>query len=907
MSSRHRASRASRAPRHGVAAARRPNLAARADSQRPPSTARRVAVVAAVCAVMASAAVTTSALGDPASTVSPKIIAQDAFDRVTSSGLGAADIGGVYESTTQAASTAVSTGAARVDGLKTGGTFRATLPAVQAVNQKLSLSFALPRLPSNGRGLTLALILRRTADGSEYDAKARILPSGAVMLSFSRRDTTHTERFLDTEVAAAPIIKPGQEVTFDADVNGTDTVQLRSHVWIMGSAIPAYQVSASDHSARRITDGGALGVRAYVSRSTAPVSTNLTDLIGWDLTPSGESGATATTSATPSSSAPSAGSATVTSTSPTRTPTATTTAATTTAASTSAPPSSTSATSSSQVPTPSVTPTPTWPRPHAPDGSDAGAVALGSTAYPVPAASLYVAASGSDSNPGSYGAPLRTLARAIAVASPGTTIALRSGTYHESVEVPANKPSLTIESAPNEAVRLDGSTPVGNWSKQGATWISSGWTAKFDSTPGYDDAAAVAQGWSWLNPAYPMAAHPDQMWLNGKKLAQVATQAAVTAGTFYADYSGSRLVIGDDPSGREVRASDLALAITVRSTNTQIRGLGVQRYATPVREMGAVRLDGSGDKIENVSVTDVATTGITVENSNVTVNHVSLVGNGLLGMHTNYSDNLRVESALVVGNNSEHFNQAPVAGGIKITKSRTLTVDNSVIENNSATGLWMDCSSYDGTFTNNIVSNNSGHGIFYEISSKAIIANNVVALNGGDGLKINNSDQVRIWNNTITGNGRNIELVQDSRLAAHLNDYGHDPRQPIPDPTVSWLMKDVQVMNNVLSVGAGYNIYARDHTNKRTATEMNLKINGNLFSTSPSAAQAQLIWSGANGALTTCLTVADIARTGTGGNNIEASGAASLLPRAAAIAEPLPADIAALIGQSAATRYIGAF
>src|SRR5438309_187585 len=43
--------------------------------------------------------------------------------------------------------------------------------------------------------------------------------------------------------------------------------------------------------------------------------------------------------------------------------------------------------------------------------------------------SLYVAPSGSDSNPGTIAKPLRTLARAVAGAGPGDTIVLKDGTY----------------------------------------------------------------------------------------------------------------------------------------------------------------------------------------------------------------------------------------------------------------------------------------------------------------------------------------------------------------------------------------------------------------------------------------------------------------------------------------------
>ncbi len=132
------------------------------------------------------------------------------------------------------------------------------------------------------------------------------------------------------------------------------------------------------------------------------------------------------------------------------------------------------------------------------------------------------------------------------------------------MEVPSTK-ALTIQSYPHEAVWLDGSSTVGSWTQQGSHWVHAGWTAQFDSTAGYTTTIATntSPGWQWLNPAYPMAAHPDQVFVDDSPLRQVASESLVVAGTFYADYAGHRLVIGSDPAGKQVRASDLEIALTV--------------------------------------------------------------------------------------------------------------------------------------------------------------------------------------------------------------------------------------------------------------------------------------------------------------------------------------------------------
>ena len=46
------------------------------------------------------------------------------------------------------------------------------------------------------------------------------------------------------------------------------------------------------------------------------------------------------------------------------------------------------------------------------------------------------------------------------------------------------------------------------------------------------------------------------------------------------------------------------------------------------------------------------------------------------------------------GNNTQDFKDAPVSGGIKITRSRVITVANNEIKNNQSAGIWFDASCY---------------------------------------------------------------------------------------------------------------------------------------------------------------------------------------------------------------------
>jgi parallel beta-helix repeat protein len=583
---------------------------------------------------------------------------------------------------------------------------------------------------------------------------------------------------------------------------------------------------------------------------------------------------------------------------------------------------------SSSSPTASATPSPSStagdPTSAAMDPGSAGSVPVGSSAYPVPSGAIFVAPSGDDSAPGSESRPLRTLSRAISVASAGATIVLREGTYHEFVIVPSSK-TLTIQSYPHEAVWLDGSSRVSSWTSSGGMWRREGWTAQFDSSPSYTSGAAQSSDvdFRFIDPNYPMAAHPDGVWFDGAPLRQVGSQSEVRAGTFYVDYSADRLYVGSDPAGHEVRAADLGEAVTIRSAGSVLRGLGVRRYATSLPKMATVKVEAPSVRVENVVITDNATQGLSaLGHAHVTFAHVTASRNGIIGIHANYADDLRLESVLVEDNNTEHFKFVPVAGGMKITRSRGVAVVDSVARNNRGTGIWMDESVYDMTLTGDDVIGNAHHGISLEISAKAIVANNVVNHNGDDGMKINDTANVQIWNNTLTGNGRSLNLTQDLRRASDLSTAGHDPRQQLPDPTMTWLLGNVSVGNNVIAdpkPSAGCMLCIEDYSHERSAAQMNITANGDVYVRADASTPRLLaVWSRGAGDPAVFASL-DAFRSSTGqeasGREFAGASAAdsdgnlaiSIAQEAAAAARSLPPAVAEALGVSTSTRQIGAW
>jgi len=500
---------------------------------------------------------------------------------------------------------------------------------------------------------------------------------------------------------------------------------------------------------------------------------------------------------------------------------------------------------------------------------------------------------------------------------------MRAGSYHESVILPAGK-QLVVQSYPNEAVWLDGSTVVSGWSASGSAWRATGWTTRLDSSATYTRGASdgTAAGWSFVGAQNPMASHPDQVWIGDTPLRQVGSLGEVTTGTFYVDYATSSIYVGSNPTGKTVRSSDLVKALSIRSDGSTLRGIGVRRYAPSVPDMGAITLERPGITVENVAVQDTSTTGISAVSTDATLRHVTVTGNGMLGIHGSMADSLVVQDALVTGNNSERFNTSPVAGGIKVTRTTGVTVRDSVVTDNLGTGVWLDESCADITVSGTTIARNASHGISLELSADALVAGNHVLDNSGDGIKINDTSRVQVWNNTFAGNGRTINIVQDARNANDKSTPGHDPRRPVPDASMTWTNGPVTVSSNILSTprsGATCLLCVEDYSHRFTAEQTKVASQGNVYArTSTARPTWWTVWSRGAGDPAVFTSMTDFTKaTGQdaaslvldGKSAVDTSGAATVTVREAeaTVAVPLPAAVASELGVKAGTRHLGAW
>lgn len=838
-----------------------------------------LALVAAAFGAVAMA--DRSAAVPAAAPVGETLVAVDSMSRYVPHGFGRAETGGVW-SVSADAPTAVSSGVAHIEGLRGGHASIATLGSTRATDVGVLASFELPSLPVVGGGVYLGVASRIQADGSGYRIRARVQPGGRLSLSVVRAAKGRETPLGDTAVVTR--VSAGQRFVVETSVTGTAPVTIRSRTWRSSTAKPAWQSTRVDASSQRIIAAGRVGTWVYVSAATESHSVLLDDIRAVSPAP------------VPTPSRP-----------PTPTPASTSRATPIPTGSTGSP---TAPSPSGSSAAPSAGSTSPDPVPGNPSTTSPGAVPVGTASYAVPTSALFVAPIGDDAAAGTLERPLRTVSRAVALARNGDTIVLRAGVYHESVNIYSKR--LVVQAYPHEAVWFDGSSLVAGWTHRGSTWVHDGWTSRMDHsssfTYGHDDLAFLAV-------VNPMAPWPDQVFVDGRQLRQVASSAGVGPGQFAVDYAAKTITIGDNPEGREVRASDLAQALNVNSAGSSLRGFGVRRYGTPLPALGTVRLAGGSNTARDLVIADNATQGLSFQNSNNAVDHITVSGNGMTGIHANNADQLQITNSVIRGNNTEQFNPSTSAGGIKITQTRGVTVSNNDISGNFATGLWTDQSVVRFTFVGNTLVNN-WIGLETELSDTGIVATNRI-VGGKYGLYVLDTGNVKVFNNLITGNSvASLLLSQDERREADPSIPAHDRRQPIPDPSCPWITRNVLAANNVFprsGGGGSFQFYALDKRTNTSASSMNLAVQGNLFARRDTAADPTMVgWGGSDNVTVTRYETPAALNLGLGTSwrNLQAgdgSAAALSASTVASVALPLPADVAGAIGVVSGSQRIGPF
>ncbi len=407
------------------------------------------------------------------------------------------------------------------------------------------------------------------------------------------------------------------------------------------------------------------------------------------------------------------------------------------------------------------------------DSTDTSTINVKDTNYPIPSGAYFVSPNGKDTNSGKNPASPWPIAKALKSAPSGATIVFRSGTYRKNTV--GIKKKLTLQPYPHEKVLFKGSVVVTDWVKEGSIWRKDSWKYSFPDNVNSKN----------IDPKYPLAAYRDMVYINGVSLKQVASITEVVPRTFYVDSTNKRLYIGDNPEGKTVEATAEKEAFAIQKVNssdpagTVVRGLGFAHYADQAISIDATRVTleqntfvwngvqgvrlraqsggksgGSGGKSGGKSDKK----GIA---SDVIVRGNTFSYNGQTGLWGGGAHRMLLEGNTITYNNVEHYAKKWGAAGIKFIRTDGLIWRNNIVENNFATGMWIDVSSSNATVINNTVRHNEGIGIHFELSHKATIACNVVDHNNV-GIMISDSSNAQVYNNKLS-NYKKPTVVKDSK------------------------------------------------------------------------------------------------------------------------------------------------
>jgi parallel beta-helix repeat protein len=247
-------------------------------------------------------------------------------------------------------------------------------------------------------------------------------------------------------------------------------------------------------------------------------------------------------------------------------------------------------------------------------------------------------------------------------------------------------------------------------------------------------------------------------------------------GTFYGDYAGNAVWIGDNPAGKSVEMSKTATAIGGGQANVTVRGLTVEHFAS-APQAGAVVLGGGWTVVANEIRWNHAVGAMLVNADGARLEKNLIRSNGQLGVGQYSTTNGTIAANEISRNNTDGFWIADwESGGIKTTWSNGGSVSGNLIKANKGVGLWSDAYDDGRTFAANQIVDNAADGIRYEIGRNGVIENNTITGNGlgtgrgsgrslwdGGGINVNTSSNVTVRNNTLGGNVNGISIQSRTR------------------------------------------------------------------------------------------------------------------------------------------------
>jgi hypothetical protein len=366
-----------------------------------------------------------------------------------------------------------------------------------------------------------------------------------------------------------------------------------------------------------------------------------------------------------------------------------------------------------------------------------------------------------------------------------TTFILKSGVHRLQSVTPKGGMTFIGEAG----TVLSGARLLTTFAVQGASWVASS-----QSQQGVRTSATTAGGKPICLPKHPRCNYPEELFIDNVRQRHVGSLSQVTPGTWYFDYEADKIYLGTNPSGRVVETSVTPRAFRSSAGGVTIRGLVIEKYATPFTQ-GTIQADGSNWRIEDNGVR--YNHGIGIETSAGTVVRNCRVHHNLqLGMGGTGNGALVEDNEIAYTNNPQVIAYGWAAGGTKWHNTQNLVLRRNFVHHNKGPGLWTDIDNIFTLIEHNRVEDNSRFGIYREVSYDAVIRFNIANRNGftlpdsevvrGGGIAVRSSSNVEIYGNTLSNNQAGIDINQNvTRSGAHgpygvVNLYVHDNTVTMP-------------------------------------------------------------------------------------------------------------------------------
>jgi hypothetical protein len=376
-----------------------------------------------------------------------------------------------------------------------------------------------------------------------------------------------------------------------------------------------------------------------------------------------------------------------------------------------------------------------------------------------------------DNGPGTADRPLKTVARAVELAKPGTRVLIYPGVYGESITLQktealdqsgtADAP-IVFEATEPGKVTLTGADVWRDWRSEGAGVYSASWPYKW----GFN-----VEGYKRVG---PLGLRSEMVFFDDQLMRQALNRKDLGPDSYCVDEAGGRLYIkpkdGVQPQEHKVEVTVRGAGLNVGDmwnvalfpSYVVVRGIAFNRFMHH-RFLGRhvlledCRFEWNNEGLAIGGEDFVIRRVVALHNGGCTF--VAPPRGGVPGMPMeikNQHMNGLLEDNTAAYGNWRLFGYGGLeewaTAGIKVHTLTNLIIRRNRVQNNQAPGIWTDTKCNNVLVEGSVITDNMLSGLWIEIcNGETVLRNNVVARNG-KGINISNACHLTIQGNTIYGN-----------------------------------------------------------------------------------------------------------------------------------------------------------